>query len=253
MSVSDQKIITLLEKIGLSEKESLVYLAALRLGETTAIEIAKKSNIKRSTVYTVIESLKKRGIMAETFKGLKKKFVAESPQNLQQILDDNRELLQEHLPALLNIYSFPSTEKGLKSAEGAEGIRNALNLMLSDLEVGDYYYVIVNFEDLHALLPKFMPKFLERRSKYNINLRTIVQDGEIGRNYKKNEKFYNDTVKIFPKDMHFSANIVLTPHRVILPQLMPYTGVIIIEDNQVIQTIRQLFEITWKSLPDNTV
>lgn len=251
MTVSRQKLLELLERLGLSEKESLVYLTALEQGETTALNISKASGVKRSTVYTVIDDLKKRGIMAEVFKGFKKKFVAESPRNLQQILEDNREMLEDHMQELLNLYAFPTAKNKLKSVEGAEGIRYALDLMLSDIEVGDYYLVMANFETLHELLPKFLPKFLERRAKYNIKIRSIAQDGPKGNAYKQNQKFYNDTVKIFPKNIKFSANVVLTPHRVILPQLKPYTGALIIENKQVVATMLQLFEIVWASIPDD--
>lgn len=250
MSVSDEKIKNLLERIGLSEKEAAVYLAALKLGETTVMAISKKSEVKRSTVYTIIDDLKRRGIMAEVHKGLKKKFVAENPRNLLQIVEDNRERLQKYLPDLMNMYSFPSTDQGVKVLEGAEGVRNGLESMLSDIEVGDYYLVMVNFETLFELLPNFMPKFLAKRATYNINIRTIVQDGERGRWYKSNQEKFNDTVKIFPKDVQFSANIVLTPHRVLFKKLLPDTGAVIIENRQVVDTIKQVFEMVWGGIPD---
>ena len=51
-------IITELEKTGLTENEAKVYLAALELGETTVIRLAKKAGIKRPTTYLVVDSLK---------------------------------------------------------------------------------------------------------------------------------------------------------------------------------------------------
>ncbi len=251
MSVSDEKIKKLLGKIGLSEKEASVYLAALKLGETTIMAISKKSGVKRSTVYTIIDDLKRKGIMAETYKGLKKKYLAESPQNLQQIVDDNRDRLNKYMPELMNMYSFPTGEQKIKASEGVEAIRNGLDSMLSDIEVGDEYLVIANFETLFELLPEFMPKFLARRAKYNIKIRTIVQDGERGRWYQSKQREFNDTVKRFPKDVQLSANIVVTPHRVLFPQLLPHTGAVIVENKQVIDTIMKLFEMTWANTPEN--
>jgi hypothetical protein len=195
--------------------------------------------------------LKKRGIMAEIYKGLKKKFVAESPRNLQQMVDENRAQLDEFMPTLMNMYQFPETGQTLKSTEGVEGIRNGLDSMLADIEVGDYYLVIANFETVHELLPKFLPKFLERRATHNIKIRTVLQDGERARWYKDNQKRFNDTVKILPKDFEFSANIVLTPHRVLFPQLLPYTGAVVIENTQVVNTMEQVFEMVWSSIPEN--
>ena len=52
-----------LEAFGLTEKESRVYLALLELGEAGIGEIAKKSAIKRTTLYDVVENLKKSGLV----------------------------------------------------------------------------------------------------------------------------------------------------------------------------------------------
>ena len=54
-----------LQKLGLSDKEASVYLAMLELGPSVVSDIAKKANINRSTVYVVLEFLKKRGIPSQ--------------------------------------------------------------------------------------------------------------------------------------------------------------------------------------------
>ena len=55
---------------GLSEHEALVYLSSLMLGPSTVNKIAKHSGVKRTTVYPVVESLKRKGIMNIQLKGL---------------------------------------------------------------------------------------------------------------------------------------------------------------------------------------
>ena len=68
-----------LTEFGLSEKEAKVYLALLELEVATATEIAKNSNIKRSSTYVVLESLKEKGLVGTTEEKRIQRFVASSP------------------------------------------------------------------------------------------------------------------------------------------------------------------------------
>lgn len=52
----------LLEGQWLSEKESLVYLSLLQLGSAPASVIARRTMIKRVTVYSVLKDLERKQI-----------------------------------------------------------------------------------------------------------------------------------------------------------------------------------------------
>ena len=49
-----------LQEIGLSDKEAGVYLALLATDNSSVIELAGKTKIKRPTVYVILESLAKK-------------------------------------------------------------------------------------------------------------------------------------------------------------------------------------------------
>jgi sugar-specific transcriptional regulator TrmB len=48
------KDIKLIQNMGFSDKAAKVYLAALELGESTVQTLAKKSGLKRTTIYYVL-------------------------------------------------------------------------------------------------------------------------------------------------------------------------------------------------------
>ena len=52
-----------LKQYGLSEKEIQIYLACLKKGSATTNDLSSLTGIRRSTVYEVIESLKKKSLM----------------------------------------------------------------------------------------------------------------------------------------------------------------------------------------------
>ena len=75
-----------LKQIGLKEKEIKVYLIILKLGSLSAQTISSETGIKRTTVYLVLEKLKKIGLVGEIIEKNKKIFFAEKPEKLLKII-----------------------------------------------------------------------------------------------------------------------------------------------------------------------
>ena len=69
-------LLSTLKQIGLSEKQAGIYLAALELGETTVKEIAKKAEIKRTTIYDLLDEMIESGLIKQTIKESRKKFIS---------------------------------------------------------------------------------------------------------------------------------------------------------------------------------
>ena len=104
--MKNKKLLQILIDLGLSENEASVYLAALSLGPTTILKIAKTAEMKRTTIYSVIDSLKKRGLINIEIKGFKTLFTAENPEKLETMLDSHREQLRNSLPEFLGMYNL---------------------------------------------------------------------------------------------------------------------------------------------------
>ena len=68
---------SILQKIGLSDKDAEVYLACLELGTQPASVIARKAGLKRPTTYLILEGLLKRGLVSE-YTGSNVKYLAKA-------------------------------------------------------------------------------------------------------------------------------------------------------------------------------
>jgi HTH-type transcriptional regulator, sugar sensing transcriptional regulator len=144
--------------LGLSEKESKVYLAALELGPETAQKIAQKAGINRPTAYVQIESLKNRGLMSQFDKGKKTFYVAESPERLSSLLNVLEKELEfkkveteRVLPSLLNLFAGKGERPKVRFLEGVEGLKTIQQEFLRSKEkkiVG-----LTNLDELYNLVP----------------------------------------------------------------------------------------------------
>ena len=233
---------------GLSEFEALVYLAALSLGPTTVNDIAKHSGVKRTTVYPVIEGLKRKGIMNVEIKGLKKSYVAESPDKLEGIIEQKKDRLKSMIPELSAIQSLKSNESFIKYYEGVAGVKTVYDSILDGLKSGDEYLIISDMERFLKMDREYFTDFIEKRAKLNLKVKTIIHDTDDAQYYKKIERNTNQEIKILDKSADFTANLVILPNKVVITQMIEPIISIIIENKSIVEMQRKEFNIIWNSI-----
>ncbi|MFA6552554.1 MAG: helix-turn-helix domain-containing protein [Candidatus Paceibacterota bacterium] len=118
-----------LQEIGLNDKEAAVYLSLLQVENASVIELSSKTKINRSTVYIVLESLSKKGLVTETSEGKKTHYQAESPERLETyverqkvILEEQSKRLKDVIPQLKSIQRETGEKPVIKYYDGREGI-----------------------------------------------------------------------------------------------------------------------------------
>lgn len=148
-----------LKNLALSEKEAVVYLAALELGSSTIQEISGKSQISRSTAYEVIESLIKKGLMSALSKRKKKYFFAEKPERLTTLIDikekefkRRKQELKAILPELKELAGLSRERPRIRIYEGKQGVRRIQEDLLRSKNLGSIEE-FVPLDDAYQLFP----------------------------------------------------------------------------------------------------
>jgi len=98
--MSDPQLLQTLGDIGLRDKEARVYLAALTLGPSTVLQISREARVKRSTAYSIIESLKQKSLIERGVFGVKELFTAVDPESLRLLLAERQAEFLNTLPKL---------------------------------------------------------------------------------------------------------------------------------------------------------
>lgn len=248
--MKNSQLIDALKDIGLTENEAGVYLAALSLGPTTILKIAVATEMKRTTVYSVVQWLQQKGLMRIEVKGFKKLFVAEPPEKLEIIFEERRERFKKVFPEFSALYHLKGGESFIKYYEGLTGIKSVYENLMRDIRPHEDYLVITDQKRWLSLDPKYFLDFTERRAKLPITIRMLMQDTDVARDFKKKEKNYNVHIKLLPQQTALTTNLVIIPRRVVIHQLTPPILAIVIENKSVVQMHKELFEIIWKSIPD---
>ena len=124
-----------LEHIGLSEKEARVYLALLSLESATAYRIAEHCDVKKPTVYVILEDLRKKGLVLKIPHAKKGLF---SARDIGEYLHEQESRLKAVRLMLPKLHALGSQNKpGVFFFTGLQGVAQAIravNVLAADKE-----------------------------------------------------------------------------------------------------------------------
>jgi sugar-specific transcriptional regulator TrmB len=238
----------ILEVLGLNENESKLYIAMLSLGPSTILSISKAAEIKRTTVYSVLESLNRKGLTRIDVKGFKKLYVAEHPKKLENIFDSRKAELTNLLPELEGLYNLKGGESFIKYYEGSEAIKNVHFELLNSLQHNEEFLVIGDPVSWEKANHSFAKEFIEKRNRTKLQIRMLLTDSELARTYKKFEKNFQEEIRLLPADSKLDTNLVITPKKIFIQQMFSPVILITIENSSVITMHRELFNVMWNGL-----
>jgi DNA-binding MarR family transcriptional regulator len=126
-----------LEQIGLTDKEAKVYLALLSLESSTAYEIAQHCEVKKPTVYVILEDLRQKGLVLKVPHPKKALFAAK---DLSEYLAEQRGKLnavQSMIPRLLGLGSVNKPK--VYFYNGLRGMADALDYRFDSMRGKTYH------------------------------------------------------------------------------------------------------------------
>ena len=239
----------ILEQFGLNGRKADVYLAALEMGSSTVIEIAKKAGIKRTTCYDILTDLIKEGMVSETVKGKKRLFVGEDPEKIQKDLQRREGLFAEILPQLKSIHNISGVKPKIRFYEGKEGLKEVYD---DTLKYPGEILMFCSYDVVSVLGIDWTNDYLNRRVKKNIYAKAIIPGNElIVQNFiNKDQQQRRSTKIIDPKKYPFSIEINIYGHQKIALMSSKEQMGIIIEGAEIFNTMKFIFEMAWDLLPE---
>src|SRR3989344_3069214 len=137
----------ILQDIGLTSGEIKVYLALLKIGESSTGAIAKESQVSRSKLYLILDKLSKKGLVSHVLKGKITYFKAMEPKRILNYMDEkNSEFNKKRVEIETFIKKFGEQKSKDKTEatlfSGIKSIKNFYLNLLDELSSGETYYVL---------------------------------------------------------------------------------------------------------------
>jgi sugar-specific transcriptional regulator TrmB len=242
-------LLSTLKQIGLSEKQAKIYLASLELGETTIKEIAKKAEIKRTTIYDLIDELLESGLIKQTIKGRKKKFIAASPEELQLLIKKREVLLSQIIPTLNLMRSTNKTKPKISFYEGRTGL---MEIYADTLKYSGDILAFASDDVAKILGTDWAEHYIKQRVNKRIYYKGIIaQSTLIEKKFtSKNQVQLRSTKIIDNKKYPLSNEIMVYGHQKIAIISAKDAMGIVIKSAEIYLTQKSIFELLWDLLPE---
>jgi sugar-specific transcriptional regulator TrmB len=240
-------------KTGLSEKAIIVYLAILAIGKGNVSAIARKSGLKRTSLYQYLEELLGRDLLYQTVKGRRVEYAAASPKKLlssfekeKRELDRKRASVEAVIPELEALYSKSFRKPQVTFYEGKERILEAYREMVdTNQDVYtmfslDHFFTVFTKEENHELLIQLKAS--------GVTLYDLIERPEVEtdrRWMKKYESFVKQ--KVLPEELRFESDLLVTGDRLFLVSFENLVAVII-TDRAIADMQRRFLKFIWKNV-----
>ncbi|KKR04597.1 MAG: Transcriptional regulator, TrmB [Parcubacteria group bacterium GW2011_GWC2_39_14] len=233
---------------GLSNKEADVYVAALQLGFSTVQELAQKATINRTTAYTQIKNLIARGLIKVVEKYGKLYYVAESPDYLCRLQEQQekevarrKEVLANILPELESIYNLAVEKPTVKYYDYNPESLNRIRLEIEATRVPEMCNIFNYDRYAEFINKKHVEGILNIVNKFKVIYisKTKALDARVCR-LQNNEKF---CLKYLPSDKFgFLCEVLIAGPKVYIAR---EKDSLIISDTLLAQTMGLLFQALW--------
>ena len=251
MTTNMEKI-TALENLGLSEKESQVYLALLELGQASAYRVAQKSGVKKPTAYVLLDELRKKELVIKMPGEKTQMFVAKSPEEFFIQARHRANTAFETLPEILSMMKESDKVRTLYF-EGTDGLRQALWHNMKEHTGSELVGFYATSENVDKDFYNLTWQWAEDVKKYNISVRGFVPTHNTLTDYREVDKKYNREMRELPYENYSSETSLDVMHNFIriIDMTKNSPQAIIIENERMAKMVSQIFEMMWKLTDKN--
>jgi len=247
-----------LEGVGLGKHEARIYLAVIEVGPATISEIAHKSKLTRPTVYDQLKKLKQKGLVSEQSFGRQARYIAESPEKIDDWLESQQldlSIKRKKFASVLNDFEISYNPKRkhrpvVRLFEGRAGNETLHQSYIKRYKAKE----VLNIYDVDKLMDNFPNardvlegKKMGRRVKAGIRQKLIYTSKKGFKLPKldplrlRESKFVE--YEKFPKDL----NITIQPEIIIIRRFEPDFISIVIEDVGIASAMSNWFNLWWNS------
>lgn len=239
--MDEARIIIALEAIGLHKNEILIYLDLIKIGSSSAHDIATRTKIHRPNVYDTLNKLLKKGIVTQSIKENKKVFYPISPKNLMNYLKQKEYDLQEVIPEIEKIHNTPKKPRRVTMSEGIRAFRNILDSLL---EKNQDIFAYGIPKEVPNIIGGFIGDFHKRRIEKKITMKHIYNQDAKERIRYLNELDFTEA-KALPASFNTTITTLICGDTVLLNFWEDPLCTIVIQNQSIANTYKNYFDIIW--------
>ncbi len=186
----------ILQELGLSENEALIYELLLEFGTAKPRELTGRSGIGRGNVYNLLLQLKQQGLVLE-IKGKTDSYQAVDPTKLRALLDVRlreserlKSAFKNALPKLASAFTLSTGKPAIELFEGIAGVSHVLD---DSLKATGEILTIVDPDAISNEVAAIELRYIKKRIARKLTKRIILPDTATARATRFTDDEYTKT------------------------------------------------------------
>ena len=232
----------LLQELGFSEKETKVYLSLNQFGPMPASTIARLTEIKRTSVYDIVNSLIQKNVITSYRQGIYTYFAIDDVNKLylyQKEKLNTAKLLIENLQDRIKYQ--PHIQ--VNYYRGAEGYVEVYDQMIRSNPDEILCWTDINF--LNVFTPQQDRLGIAERVRRRISMRILMKDSPRAREYSQKDAQLLREIRLLPETFTFDTTLFIYQGNVIFFDYHEPATAIRIQHQGIYLMMKEFFEITW--------
>lgn len=235
-----------LQEIGLSEKEAQIYLALLQVDNESIQDLAKRTGINRTTVYPVLETLEKKGLVSEVQIGKKTHYEAAPPERLETFVERQRAVLEEHsqrlkeiVPQIKSLQREQGERPIIKYFDGRDGVISAYEEFYNfeTKEEKDGYFILNSDLLSEVFSEQEFEKFRKIRKGKKISAHVIYNRKAGVRDFDHTDKQVH-----ISGDFPITCDIAIVDDKLIISTLGDNVSSVLLRSKDIASTFKSLIK-----------
>jgi len=240
------------QEFGLNKKEISTFLRLLELGAQPVSVIAKNVGIPRPSMYLILETLKKTGLVEEFQRGGMKYVKCIPVKNLPDVLkvqeqkiQQARELMEFKLPELEELENKLSITPKVKFFEGKGAVKKMYAGVLEENEFKSFF----NPHLMKDMMLEYFYEIPEELRRNKGSAQEMLIDCKEAREYKDKYESDKHKIKILKKGIGFPSDTIISKDKIFMISYGEnQISATEIWNASLAETQRVLFTELWKTL-----
>ena len=238
-------------RLGLTPKESNAFFELVRLGACPVSRWAQHANIKRSSMYVLLNRFESQGLVTsfihQSVLHVQAVPMTELPAILadkQALIEQTRELLIKNLPQLQKLEKNQGLTPKICFYEGRSRVETMYEKVIKEKSFKSFFHP----GRIKAVMPEYFHKIPLAIRANGGSVQELLIDCKEAEEYRSLYKSSRHEIEILPATVNFSSDTIIADQKIFLVGYST-TGVVATEiwNEELAQTQSVIFDLIWSS------
>jgi HTH-type transcriptional regulator, sugar sensing transcriptional regulator len=239
-----------LARLGLTKKDTTVYMAVIRLGLARASEISAEVSLPRQTVYSILHNLVRRQLIEQYDRRGIRHFSGDLRALLRRIRTEQEKLQQEEaalaqeIAQIQTIKHRPASLPVLHYYEDREGLKKLFSDILVQNKAGEKKMSGYGVNSYQKTMGEYFYSFIKKRAALGVKTRLLIAEGPDDLSLTGPTDAYNRSVKRLRMDEQH-AGCYIIGDRVYFFSYFDNVG-FVVENRAIAKLLQAVFDDHWQ-------